>query len=249
MLRSTAASFFGISALIVGPLTADAAAGTGTCGGGVIIVETTFTTSTTHHTTYTDVTLPTLEAFETRVSARLDGSPVFDESVADASGSGAAAALVASARAVLVEGGADTIAGPDLVASDVTTAVELVGAQFNHDEQTVTTTPVFGPATIFIGEDQTVPFFVEECTVNYNTNTHTETFIDNLLQPTETRRDHLLLIGTTAATPPPSPTPITTPPAPAPPGPATLSLSDVATDSPSAAPVATALVRQPRTTG
>ena len=46
-----------------------------------------------------------------------------------------------------------------------------------HTETTVTTSSTFGPATILIGEDQSVVFFVVAGTINVNTNTHTETFV------------------------------------------------------------------------
>ena len=46
-----------------------------------------------------------------------------------------------------------------------------------HTETSATTTATLGPTTIFIGDDQTVTFFVAAGTTNFNTNTHTETFV------------------------------------------------------------------------
>ena len=53
-------------------------------------------------------------------------------------------------------------------------ACQQVGT--SRTETSVTTTTTIGPATIFVGEDQSVPFFVAAGTLNINTNTHTETF-------------------------------------------------------------------------
>jgi hypothetical protein len=46
-----------------------------------------------------------------------------------------------------------------------------------HTQETAATTFIFGPATILIGEDQSIPFFVAAGSQNFNTNTHTETFV------------------------------------------------------------------------
>jgi hypothetical protein len=46
-----------------------------------------------------------------------------------------------------------------------------------HTETSTITTSTIGPATILVGEDQSQTFFVAAGTVNFNTNTHTETFV------------------------------------------------------------------------
>lgn len=48
---------------------------------------------------------------------------------------------------------------------------------FAHEEISVSTTQSLGPGTIFIGENQSETFFVAAGTTNFNTNTHTETFV------------------------------------------------------------------------
>ena len=50
------------------------------------------------------------------------------------------------------------------------------GIKFDHEEFSVTTSVSLGPGTIFIGEDQSVPFFVAAGTTNINTNTHAQSF-------------------------------------------------------------------------
>ena len=68
----------------------------------------------------------------------------------------------------------------------VASTAQSLGDQFNHDEQTITTSLTSGPDTIFVGTDQASTFFVCAGTVNTNTNTHTEHFIDQLFQTTQT---------------------------------------------------------------
>ena len=47
----------------------------------------------------------------------------------------------------------------------------------DHTETSVTTSTSLGPGTIFIGPNQSVPFFVAAGNDNFNTNVHTETFL------------------------------------------------------------------------
>ncbi|MFN8018847.1 MAG: hypothetical protein U0P45_12080 [Acidimicrobiales bacterium] len=49
-------------------------------------------------------------------------------------------------------------------------------------QESVTTDKSIGPATILIGEDQSVTYFVPAGTTNLNTNTHTETFVHTTYQ-------------------------------------------------------------------
>lgn len=51
-----------------------------------------------------------------------------------------------------------------------------------REEVSVTTDLSIGPATILIGENQSVTYFVPAGTTNLNTNTHTETFITTTYQ-------------------------------------------------------------------
>ena len=156
----------------------------------------TFTTSTTRHTTTTRVDLENQTALETRVSGVLDGVVVFDQTLAAAPDSGGVAALIDQANASLAEDGACSIAGP-VQTSGETSDTELVSEEVTGTQTTVTTDTTFGPATILIGEDQSVTFFVAPGTLNINTNTHTETFVTQTFQTTITTTVHLQLTGTT----------------------------------------------------
>ncbi len=168
----------------------DAHAGTG--GGGS---QTTFTTSTTHHSTFTRKDLPTesLETFLTRLTGHIDGGPnlvdfSFDKPFADP---------VVQAAIDTVKNNLSAFTAPDPLSftgpNPLSSMRSLIGSQtdflgnpLNHTEQTVTTTSSFGPGTILIGDDQSQTFFVAAGTENFNTNTHTESFFDQLFQTTDT---------------------------------------------------------------
>jgi hypothetical protein len=162
---------------------------------------TTFTTSTTHHTTYTRVDLPTIQAYQTTVRAGLGASLVFEQTVAFAPGSAEVQATEAQASAALQAAGAGPITGPTPVAQFTTCNTAHLGDQLNHTEATVTTTASLGPGTILIGDDQSQTFFVQAGTTNYNTNTHTETFTDQIYQQTCTTSAFLLLTADPADRP------------------------------------------------
>ncbi len=52
--------------------------------------------------------------------------------------------------------------------------------QLDHTETSVTTTTAIGPGTIMIGPDQSQTFFVAPGTTNINTNTHTQSFFNDI---------------------------------------------------------------------
>jgi hypothetical protein len=60
-------------------------------------------------------------------------------------------------------------------------AATLIATQ-THFETSVTQQLTTGPATILIGPDQSITFFVLPGTTNFNTNTHTQTFIHDIFQ-------------------------------------------------------------------
>jgi hypothetical protein len=145
-------------------------------GGG----SSTVTTSTTSHSTHTRV-----DSFSTRITGRLAmGTIVYDQTFPLPFSDPAVQQAVLDAKAALVAAAAPqviTIVGPTLLSSTVMkTGEQVTGAQ-----QSVTTTTTFGPATILIGEDQSQTFFVAAGTMNINTNTHTETFVNDLFLTTQ----------------------------------------------------------------
>jgi hypothetical protein len=70
------------------------------------------------------------------------------------------------------------LAGQGGAVLDVTSTEEFLGEVLAHTETSTTTTTTVGPATILIGKDQSQTYFVPAGTVNVNTNTHTEYFLD-----------------------------------------------------------------------
>ena len=146
--------------------------------GGGSSSNTTFTTSTTHHATYTRVQLPDLQAFVTRVLGEFAGISVYDQSfnVAFPDPAVQLAVVNASLAIQLAAGHPVAVSSPTLVALAATRTTTNVSVTVDHTTQTVTSTHVFGPQTILIGDDQSQTFFVQSGTDNINTNTHTETF-------------------------------------------------------------------------
>lgn len=165
--------------------TAGAAVGTG--------ATTTFTTSTSSHSTFTRVDLAPVQANQTRVTAVLGGVIVFDETVGDAPGSGAVLALEEEATSKLQAAGAGAISGPTLVESHQVADTAYLGDQVTGTPQTTTTTSAIGPQTILVGEEGSQSFFVPAGTVNFNTNTHTETLVNQTYQATVTDVTHVQL--------------------------------------------------------
>ncbi len=163
----------------------------------------TFTTSTTNHVTYVHVDLAAIHAYSTRIQAFADlhtvcdGIPVvgmfldFDQTLlvpADSAEVGAAFEdardAVTSHVSVLECGGALVFAGPSLVSSTETSQTVFVDSVFDHAVVTTTTTTTAGPATVFVGTDQSQALFVPAGTVNVNANTDTDTLIDQRYQAT-----------------------------------------------------------------
>jgi outer membrane autotransporter protein len=75
--------------------------------------------------------------------------------------------------------GGNFLSNPSVLAAlQKLSAGGLAAATLNHTDLSLSTTTTFGPATILIGPDQSVPFFVVPGTTNVNTNTHTHFFWD-----------------------------------------------------------------------
>ena len=170
---------------------------------------TTFTTSTTHHSIFNRVDLPDerLDTFLTRLTGRIDAGPIladfsFDKPFADPIVQ-AAINTVKNNLSALAAPDPLSFTGPSLLSSMNSlfgSSTDFLGNQINHDEQTVTTTASLGPGTILIGDDQSQTFFVQAGTTNYNTNTHTESFFDQVYQTTNTfkLKEHYEIVGNTA---------------------------------------------------
>lgn len=153
------------------------------CGatGGGQTTTTTYTTSITSGITYTRKDLPPA----TQIIGRLDGgSIVYDQTfvlpLSDPTVQAAVAAANAAITAALSPQSA-TITGPTFLNS----LTAYLGQEVDHTEQSVTTTAAFGPTSILIGDEQSQTFFVAAGTVNYNTNTHTQTFMNDLYRTTD----------------------------------------------------------------
>jgi hypothetical protein len=166
----------------------------------------TFTDSTSSHTTFNDSSrTETLDTFLTRITARFDGSAtlLFDQSFGLPFGDAAVQAAVVAAQAAL-NGAIDpdpTIVGPTLLSflvspidSDLMTIETPAGSQV-----TPTVEITIGPGVAITGNRDTggVPFIVLAGTTNFNTNVHTEFFVDRLFLTTETflTTAHYELVG------------------------------------------------------
>ena len=158
-----------LSALVWAAVPAAAAVGDGGA-------TTTFTTSTSSHTTVTE-TIVEVEEYSTRVTAVLDGVIVYDQTVAAAPGSSEVQALEAQAAAALSGPGCTITARGATGSRGSTGSTSVDTAADPSVAVTTTTTSAIGPQTILVGENGGQSFFVAEGTVNFNTNTHTETFV------------------------------------------------------------------------
>ena len=182
---------FWVAVLGVGLLLAAATPAQAAVGGGS--GNTTSTTSTTHHDTFTDqFQTERVDTFLTRIVGRIDGgATVYDQSFNLAFGDPVVQAAVAAAQAAInaAVNPDPPIAGPTLISStelQIDTTTDLVSQLLSSMETTITTTLALGPATILIGEDQSVEFFVAPGTTNVNINTHTESVYDRLFVTTNT---------------------------------------------------------------
>ena len=183
-------------------------------GGHPASAETTTTSSTTRHETHTRLDVADVHVYQTRVLGFVssDGSAghheafVFDQTVPHAPSSAeAASAFAAAADAVgaalrdpgILPGHCATreVSAPALTASSTRSDTAMVGTQLDHTEVFVTTTMTTGPAVILVGEDQSQTHFVPAGTVNVNTNTHTESFIDDLFETTFTHASTYEVVG------------------------------------------------------
>lgn len=146
---------------------------------------------------------PITETNRTRVTATLDATIVFDETVTGAPGSAAANAALERARAALGAKGvqAASVSGPTTVST--TREVQSTQTTFvlEHVETSITTQTTFGPATILIGPNQSITFLVAPGTTNTNTNIHTENFINDVTTQTVLVTTHLQLSATTPKPP------------------------------------------------
>ena len=167
---------------------------------------TTITTSTTHHDTFSDIFLNPVrqDLFLTRLTAHIaNDTPLVDLVFNMPFGDPVIQNAIDQAKAILNAAAAPnslSFSGPLLLSSLETlegSATNFIQNLLNHTETSVTTSTSFGPATILIGEEQSQTFFVAAGTLNVNTNTHTENFLDKFFQNTDTYllNEHYDLIG------------------------------------------------------
>ena len=163
----------------------------------------TTTTSTTQHETHTVVPGPTSETNRTRVTAALDGTIIYDETVSGAPSSASAAAALDRARLALEAKGiaSTSITGPTTVSTTRDVQSTQVTSVLDHTETSVTTTTAIGPGTILIGPNQSITFFVAAGTTNINTNTHTEYFYNDITTQSAIVTTHVQLSATTPPKP------------------------------------------------
>lgn len=167
-----------------------------------------------------------IDLFETRIIGRLGGgSPLFDQAYNAAFGSPTVDAGVAAARLAITSTGAPgliIVSDPVLTSRTVSTATSSSSIfTLAESNDTVTTVSTFGPATVTIGNAAScgtaiaalpggtrpacgspdgTEFTVDPGTVNINTITHTEYFIDEARIDTVTQitRETWELTGTVA---------------------------------------------------
>ena len=177
--------------------------------GGIL---TTFTTSTTSHTTFTRVDLPAIQAYETQVTSATDdgfGFTAYNDILPAPPDSDEVNAAFASAQDALrqaleVESRTRPTAAVAPSRSHLPRSCQvrkrprpcLLVSQPDHIQTTTTTTTTIGPATAYVGPDQSQAFSVVAGTQNINTDTHTESFINQLYQTTVTTSSAYLLTGT-----------------------------------------------------
>lgn len=202
---------------LCGVLTTSAQAAVGGGGGPT----NTATTSTTRHDTHTRVDIADAHTYQTRVLGYIydnQGHTAWVYNAATPAGpspagqneinslfEGARDAIRAAAHDEDIMPGrcaALNIGNPTFLgSSESRSAAVKVGEQFDRAETSVTTTTTFGPATILIGENQSQSFFVAAGSVNINTNTHTENFINDLYQATVNHEDTYQIIGRKTVSP------------------------------------------------
>jgi hypothetical protein len=167
---------------------------------------TTTTTSTSSHTTFNDsFQADRIEAFRTRITARLDGgATLFDQTFNLAFDDPAVQAVVAAAQAALNAAASPKprIVGPlrfstSTILADTGTATTETPT---GSQQEVTLEETIGPDTAAVGNrdiDGGEPFLVAAGSNNFNINTHTAFFVDRLFLKTETylTTEHYELIG------------------------------------------------------
>jgi hypothetical protein len=163
-------------------------------------ITTTTTTSTTHHETDIHVDLPTI--YSTRViGVTFNGQQnflVYDQTfpVQPFASEVVNTANPAAELAVQAVALPQTITGPTLTSMSSTEQLADTIAGVNTS---ISTSTSFGPATILIGDDQSMSFFVPAGTENINTNTHTETFVNKNFQATISHRALWQVTGLLAA--------------------------------------------------
>jgi hypothetical protein len=152
---------------------------------------TTFGWSTTHNTNETFVTAPsvTVETYATRITGSHNGTTVYDETIpADPASQAVLDAQQAARDAIVAAGGElPSTTGPTLVESDRTlddSSVEQTTE--SHEEITETVSSSIGPATIQVGENQSLTCEIRAGTEHFNFNTHYEIFDEITSTTTET---------------------------------------------------------------
>jgi len=195
----------------------------------------TSTNSTSHtetvHTTYTP---ERVDAFGTRLTARIGSGPLlYDKTITGPLSDPAAQAAIQQARDQLSAAAAPatlSFSGPNLVSSTVTRVLTKQETVFNKLQMTtdVATITTFGPATIRIGElglcsgltgtaptriptgcTAGTPFAVAAGTMNVNTNTNTQIDYFQTIYTIDFfgTLNVYELVGTVPGTPPATPAP------------------------------------------
>ncbi len=146
----------------------------------------TTTTSTTHHTTTTVVEQTNQTDRGYRLTVRgivVSGGAqeiVFEQTVDSALGlDGARDTIELARQAVLAAGAIRVEPAREIVGEVQPPATASQVEEVNRtQEDTVTSETTLGPATILVGEDLSETFMIAAGTVHINTNTHTETFVN-----------------------------------------------------------------------
>jgi hypothetical protein len=121
---------------------------------------------------------------------------VFDQTFSTAPNSAEVQAGVDRAVQAAQQATACRIDPPALIGQSQSTASPRVGELPNHSEVAVTSTTTCGPARVRTGGDRAQTTVLLEDAVNVNVNTHTETFVDEVFQPTVTSSATYRVAGT-----------------------------------------------------
>ena len=123
---------------------------------------------------------------------------MFDETTPNPASSPEAQALFADAETAVAAAGATSVADPELVDSAEDSQTEHLGTVGNQTQASTTSTFAAGPTIILVGQDQSENMFVPAGCTNFNDNTHTERFVDDQFQTTNTHSETYQITGTLA---------------------------------------------------